>query len=68
MTVQKLHVMPITKTDKKENLDNYGLANFFSVLGREHVLLEYVFRHVQDKRVTRNTQHRFAGGKAGWMN
>ena len=68
MTGQKLHVMPIIKTDKKENLDNYGLANLFSVLGREHVHLEYFSRHVQDKRLTRNSQHIFTNGKSGWMN
>lgn len=68
MTGQKLHVMPIIKTDKKENLDGYGLVSLFSVLGREQVHLVYIARHVQDKRVTRSSQHRFSNGKSGWMN
>lgn len=68
MTGQKLRVMPIIKTDKKENLDNYGSANLLSVLGRHHVHLEYISSHVQNKRVTTNSQHRFTNGKSGWMN
>lgn len=67
MTGQKLHVMRIIKTDK-ENLDNYSLANLFSVLGREHVPLEYISKHMQDKRITSKSQHKFTNGKSSWMN
>nr|XP_048714325.1 alpha-1,3-mannosyl-glycoprotein 4-beta-N-acetylglucosaminyltransferase A isoform X3 [Caretta caretta] len=65
-TGKRLMVVPIFKKGKKDDPGNYRPISLTSVPGKimEHVLKESILKHLDERKVIRNSQHGFTKGKS----
>ncbi|CAM4609221.1 unnamed protein product, partial [Caretta caretta] len=63
---KKANVVPIFKKGKEEDPGNYRWVSFTSVPGKimEQVLNESILKHLEERKVIRNSQHGFTKGKS----
>ncbi|CAM4713200.1 unnamed protein product [Lepidochelys kempii] len=63
---KKANVVPIFKKEKAEDPGNCRPVSLTSVLGKimEQVLKESVLKHLEERKVIRNSQHGFTKGKS----
>ncbi|CAM5084405.1 unnamed protein product [Natator depressus] len=63
---KKANVVPIFKKGKKEDAGNYRPVSLPSVPRKimEHVLKESILKHLEERKVIRNSQHGFTKGKS----
>ncbi|CAM4585984.1 unnamed protein product [Lepidochelys kempii] len=63
---KKANVVPIFKKGKEEDPGNYRPVSLTSVPGKimEHVLKDSILKHLEERKVIRNSQHGFIKGKS----
>ncbi|CAM4572930.1 unnamed protein product, partial [Caretta caretta] len=63
---KKANVVPIFKKGKEEDPGNYRPISLTSVLGKimEQILKESILKHLEERKVIKNSQHRFTKGKS----
>ncbi|CAM4573163.1 unnamed protein product [Caretta caretta] len=67
---KKANVVPIFKKGKEEDPGNYRPVGLTSVPGKimEQVLQESILKHLEERKVIRNSQHGFTKGKSCLIN
>lgn len=66
----KENVSPVFKKDKKRDPENYRLFSLTSVLSKvmEQLILEMLFRHMENKKAVGSSQYEFTKGKSHVIN
>jgi len=62
---RKVNVTPALWTGKEEDPGSYRVVSLSSICGKvmEQIILETIFRHTEDKKLTGSSWHGFTKGK-----